>query len=50
MERKRQPDFTDAEMEVLTQGVENREKLLFGKLGGANMAAMKQRGWQGVTN
>jgi len=50
MEKKRQPNFTNEEVEVLTQGVEKRAKLLFGPLSGVNTGAMKQRGWEGVAS
>jgi len=48
--KKRQSNFTSEEVEVLTVGVEKRAKLLFGTLGGATTAAMKQKGWEGVAN
>jgi len=48
MEKKRQPNFTAEEIEVLTTGVEKRAKLLLGTLGASTTAAMKQRGWEGV--
>jgi len=35
MEKKRQPNFTSDEVEVLTSAVEKRAKLLFGMLSGS---------------
>jgi len=46
MDKKRQPNFSSSELEMLTLGVEKRAKLLFGTLDGA----MKKRGWQDVTS
>ena len=43
MDKKRQPNFSSSELEMLTLGVEKRAKLLFGTLDGAATAAMKKR-------
>jgi len=44
MEKKRQPNFTAEEIEVLTTGVEKRAKLLLGTLRASTTAAMKTEG------
>ena len=50
MEKKRQPNFNNEEVEVLTQGVEKRRKLLFGAFSAVNSGYMKQQGWDDVVN
>ena len=45
--KKRQPNFTNEELEILTVGVEKRAKLLFGTLGGATTAAINGRDGKG---
>jgi len=50
MEKKRQPNFTSDEVEVLTSAVEKRAKLLFRMLSAATTAASKQRAWEGIAD
>lgn len=48
MEKRRQPNFSSDELEILLASVEQRSKILFGKFGGAVTAAAKDKSWDDV--
>lgn len=48
MDKRRQPNFTSDELEILLSSVEGKSKILFGKFGGAVTAAAKDKCWADV--
>jgi len=48
MDRKRQPNFTSEETEMLLNGVEKRSRVLFSKFGSMISSASKEKAWEEV--
>jgi len=48
MDRKRQPNFTSEETEMLLNGVEKRSRVLFSKFGSMISSAVKEKAWEEV--